>query len=119
MRKFLIIAFVAASFVFVVPAAEAKTIRENVTNIAVNNEPQRRYGQTRRTQRNRRIEQNRRYERNRRYNARYNNRNRVRVAYRSRIVRRGYAVYRETYQIRYLPNGRTLTRLVSRVRLRR
>jgi hypothetical protein len=45
-------------------------------------------------------------------------RSRVRVVTQARLVRRGRAVYRETYQIRYLPNGRTQTRLISRVRVR-
>ena len=36
----------------------------------------------------------------------------------SRLVRHGRTVWRETYQVRYLPNGRTVTRLVSRVRVR-
>jgi hypothetical protein len=35
----------------------------------------------------------------------------------SRDVQRGYRLYRETYQVRYLPNGMTQTVLVSRVRL--
>src|SRR5215211_6112745 len=43
---------------------------------------------------------------------------RVRVVTQTRLVRLGRRVYRETYQIRYLPNGRTQTRLVSRVRIR-
>jgi hypothetical protein len=46
------------------------------------------------------------------------NRRGVRVTTRSRLVRVGRRVYRETYQIRYLPNGRTQTRLISRVRVR-
>ena len=45
-------------------------------------------------------------------------RNRVRVTTQTRLVRVGRRVYRETYQVRYLPNGRTQTRLVSRVRVR-
>ena len=45
-------------------------------------------------------------------------RNRVRVTTQSRLVRVGRRVYRETYQVRYLPNGRTTTRLISRVRVR-
>jgi hypothetical protein len=45
-------------------------------------------------------------------------RNRARVATQSRLVRRGRQVWRETYQVRYFPNGRTVTRLVSRVRVR-
>jgi hypothetical protein len=36
----------------------------------------------------------------------------------TRDVQRGWRIYRETYQVRYLPNGDTQTVLVSRVRLR-
>jgi hypothetical protein len=46
------------------------------------------------------------------------NNNRVRVTTQTRLVRFGRRVYRETYQIRYLPNGRTQTRLISRVQVR-
>lgn len=42
---------------------------------------------------------------------------RVSVRNYSRLVRRGRTVWRETYQVRYF-NGRTVTRLVSRVRVR-
>lgn len=35
----------------------------------------------------------------------------------TRVVRRGWRTYQETYRIRYLPNGRTRMILVSRVRL--
>ena len=35
----------------------------------------------------------------------------------TRDVQRGYRLYRETYQVRYLPNGLTQTVLVSRIRL--
>jgi hypothetical protein len=45
-------------------------------------------------------------------------RNRVRVTTQTRLVRRGRQVWRETYQVRYMPNGRTVTRLISRVRVR-
>jgi hypothetical protein len=51
------------------------------------------------------------------WNRRYG-RNRARVVTQSRLVRRGRQVWRETYQIRYLPNGGTRTRLISRVRVR-
>jgi hypothetical protein len=54
--------------------------------------------------------------RNRRWDRRNNRR--VRTVTQSRLVRVGRRVYRETYQIRYLPNGRTQTRLISRVRVR-
>jgi hypothetical protein len=36
----------------------------------------------------------------------------------TRVVRRGWQTYQETYRVRYFPNGRTQTVLVSRVRLR-
>jgi hypothetical protein len=35
----------------------------------------------------------------------------------TRIVRSGFATYRETYRITYLPNGRTRTQVISRVRI--
>jgi len=35
----------------------------------------------------------------------------------TRDVQRGYRVYRETYQVQYLPYGGTRTVLISRVRL--
>ena len=35
----------------------------------------------------------------------------------TRVVRRGWRTYQETYRVRYLPNGTTQTVLVSRVRL--
>ncbi len=35
----------------------------------------------------------------------------------TRVVRRGWRTYQETYRIRYLPNGRTQMVLVRRVRL--
>jgi hypothetical protein len=45
-------------------------------------------------------------------------RNRVRVTTQTRLVRSGRQVWRETYQVRYLPNGMTRTSLISRVRVR-
>jgi hypothetical protein len=45
------------------------------------------------------------------------NRNRVRTYQTSRIVRYGRRTYRETYLVRALPNGRTQTTLISRVRI--
>jgi hypothetical protein len=35
----------------------------------------------------------------------------------TRDVQRGWRLYRETYRVRYLPNGMTQTVLISRVRL--
>jgi hypothetical protein len=48
---------------------------------------------------------------------RRNNR-RVYVTTQTRLVRYGRQVFRETYQVRHLPNGRTQVRLISRVRVR-
>lgn len=48
---------------------------------------------------------------------RRNNR-RVRTVTQTRLVRAGRRTFRETYQVTYLPNGRTQTRLISRVRVR-
>jgi len=96
MTRVLGIAFALLTLGFVVPA-EAKTtanFNENAT-VAANASPQwQRYRQDRRYQR----------------------RN-ARAVTRSRIVRYGRRVYRETYVVRYLPNGRTDTRLISRTRI--
>ncbi|MGB8507947.1 MAG: hypothetical protein WCD76_06070 [Pyrinomonadaceae bacterium] len=52
----------------------------------------------------------------RRNNRRFNRG--VRTSTQTRLVRVGRQVYRETYQVTYRPNGRTVTRLISRVRVR-
>ena len=52
-----------------------------------------------------------------RYGRRIYNRRRVRTVTRSRVVRYGRRVYRETYVVRYLPNGMSNTRIISRVRI--
>lgn len=43
--------------------------------------------------------------------------NRRRTVRRTRVVRLGRRLYRETYVVRYLPNGHVDTRLISRVRI--
>jgi hypothetical protein len=43
---------------------------------------------------------------------------RVRVVTQTRLVNRGRRVFRETYRVRYLPNGTTQSTLVSSVRVR-
>lgn len=94
MKRILGIAFALLTLGFVVPA-EAKTtanLNENAT-VAANAAPQwQRYG-------------------------RYDNRRRTRAVTRSRIVRYGRRVYRETYVVRHYPNGRVDTRLISRTRI--
>jgi hypothetical protein len=52
----------------------------------------------------------------RRNNRRFNRR--VRTVTQTRLVRYGRQVFRETYQITYLPNGRTRVRVINRVRVR-
>lgn len=42
---------------------------------------------------------------------------RVRTVQRTRIVQRGWRRYRETYLVRYFPNGQTQTTLISRERI--
>ncbi|MFZ0064388.1 MAG: hypothetical protein WAL47_20335 [Pyrinomonadaceae bacterium] len=43
--------------------------------------------------------------------------NRRRTVRRTRVVRIGRRLYRETYVVRYLPNGYIDTRLITRVRI--
>jgi hypothetical protein len=95
-KKFLALTMILGSMTFAVVSAEAKTTAEKLSAaIELNAAPQ--------WQRN----QNRRWRNNR-----------VRVVNTTRIVRVGRRIYRETIQTRYLPNGRTQTRVISRVRVR-
>ena len=97
MKKFLAIALTLASVGFAASTAEAKAAHEsNSVGVAPASKAAPAAAQ---------IWRNR-------------NRGRYRVVTRSHLVRVGRRVYRETYQIRYLPNGRTQTRLISRVRVR-
>lgn len=48
---------------------------------------------------------------------RWHNRRAAQVVTQTRIVQRGRQRFRETYQVIYRPNGRTETRLISRVRV--
>jgi hypothetical protein len=95
MKKILGITFALLTLGFAVPpeAKAAGNSHENAT-ISASAAPQ--------WQRNR----NRRYDRRR-----------VRTVTRSRIVRIGRRVYRETYAVTYFGNGRTNTRLISRTRI--
>jgi hypothetical protein len=66
--------------------------------------------------------QNDRYDRSQRDN-RWEDRNQrnnrgVRIVTRTRIVRQGWRTFRETIQIKYFPNGRTTTKIISRTRIR-
>ena len=64
-----------------------------------------------------RRRRNRIYE-NRNYNNRYFNNGGYRTSTETRIVHYGWQTLRETYQVTYLPDGRTETRLISRERIR-
>ena len=99
MRKLLITGLMLGTAVIFVPAnAEAKT------SAAVSADPQIRV----------------QIGRNNRRNRRWNNRSRVRrVVTTTRITRIGRYRYRETIRTTYLPNGRTRTQVISRVRLSR
>ena len=100
MKKFLGVALAIISMGFVA-SAEAKTANvsnENSTVAANSAVPQWGYGR-----RN-----------DRRYDRRYNRR---RSVTRSRYVRYGRRLYRETYLVTYWSNGRTNTRLISRHRV--
>lgn len=95
MKKFLTLAILSISSLAFVPSIEAKAGNSS-TAATVAAEPQ----IIIRTP-------NRRYQR------------RVRVTTTTRTVRRGRFLYRETYRTRYQPNGRVVTRLISRVRVGR
>lgn len=89
----LILALTSMGFVVSAEAKSVNTANETVT-VAANSAPQ--------------------WQRNRDYR-RYNNRRRS--VTRTRLVRVGRRVYRETYVVTYWPNGRTDTRLISRQRV--
>ena len=91
----LILALASTGFVVSAEAKPANTANENIT-VAANSAPQ--------WQRDR-YRNNRRFDRRRR------------SVTRTRLVRYGRRLYRETYVITYWPNGRTDTRLVSRQRV--
>jgi hypothetical protein len=96
MKRVLGLILALSSMGFVV-SAEAKTANESNENstIAASSAPQwQRY----------------RYRNYRRFDRR-------RSVTRSRLVRYGRRLYRETYVVTYWPNGRTDTRLISRTRV--
>jgi len=63
------------------------------------------------------VPQRDRYDQNRRNDRNWRN-NRVRTTTQTRIVRQGFRTFRETIQIKYFPNGRTTTKVISRTRIR-
>jgi len=95
MKKFIALSLLLLSAIAFVPSVEAKSNTAN--NLTANSavEPQYR-GQ---------VYQNRR-------------RNNRTVRTYVRNIRRGRAVYRETYRVVYRANGSTRTQLISRIRIR-
>ena len=87
----LVLAFATVGVVGLASEAKANEVSLNNVTIAASAAPQ--------------------WERGRRYN------NRRRSVRRTRVVRVGRRLYRETYVVRYLPNGRVHTQLISRVRI--
>lgn len=96
MKKLLGLTLALASIACTGIAADAKTIGGSGTSVTVaaNAGPQ---------------WPRRRWERRNRY--------RNRTVTQTRVVRVGRRLYRETYLVTYRPNGATVTRLVSRVRI--
>ena len=90
----LILALTSMGFVVSAEAKPANTAESNIT-VAANSAPQWQW------------QRHRNY---RRYEGR-------RSVTRSRLVRYGRRLYRETYVVTYWPNGRTDTRLISRQRV--
>jgi hypothetical protein len=99
MRKLLMSILLVASFGFVGLGTEV-----NANTAAAVGSPQIR---VQIGQRNNRRWRNREFRRN----------GYARTYVQTRLVRRGYATYRETYRVQSLPNGQTYTTLISRVRV--
>ena len=93
MKRVLGLILALTSMGFVVSAEAKPANSANTITVAANSAPQ--------------------WQRNRNYR-RYDRR---RSVTRSRLVRLGRRVYRETYVITYWPNGHTDTRLISRQRV--
>lgn len=93
MKKFIALSLLLLSAAAFVPSAEAKS--EAANTLSANNAAAQYQ-----------VYQNRR-----------NNR-RARTVIQTRTVRRGRALFRETYRVTYRPNGAVRTQLVSRVRIR-
>jgi len=110
MKRVLGIALALLTLGFVVPA-EASTAEKSLDNATAAATP---VPQWQRDWHREDRYRNDRYRRDHDY--RYDRRG-SRAVTRSRIVRYGGRLYRETYVVRYLPNGRVDTQLISRSRI--
>ena len=108
MKRVLGIALALVSMGFVVPA-EAKSSDVSNQNTVATSSATPQLGYDRYGRRDRRYD--------RRYDRLYDRRYRSRSVTRSRYVRYGHRLYRETYLVTYWSNGRTNTRLISRQRV--
>lgn len=130
MKRLLTLTLLGATVFFAAPSAEAKTV-DKLSAFTPQFYQQDRDRRRRnddwndRNRRNRRDDDRESRDRrrnDRRYDDRRDNDRRnwngARTYYESRYVRYGWRVYRETYRVKYLPNGRVKTKLVSRVRVR-
>ena len=97
MKKFLVFSAMLGAMAFAAPSIEAKTAT-TTAGVAADGEIRVRVNQPRR--------------------GRWNNR-RARTVTRTRITRVGRYRYRETIRTTYLPNGRTRTQVIRRVRMGR
>ena len=100
MKKFLVFSAMLGAMAFAVPSVEAKAAATTAasaeqTRIITRTQPRRN-----------------------RWNNRWNNR-RPRTVITTRITRMGRNRFRETVRVTYLPNGRTRTQVIRRVRLGR
>lgn len=115
MKKLLGVLLLTGSMIFMVPTANAENSYSASDSAGILSAES--LGQSRR---NRRAQSNR--DRNRRANQRNdrgrNYRHRVHTVYRTRYVRYGRRLYKETYRIKYYPNGKVQTKLIRRVRVR-
>jgi hypothetical protein len=104
MKRLLAFALALATFGFVASSAEAKAAGSQLSaGVTVSaNAPEPQWGQR---------------GRRRGWERRWGHRG-VTVTTQTRLVRFGRRVFRETYQVRTLPNGRTQITLISRVRVR-
>jgi hypothetical protein len=99
MKKLLVLTLTLASFGFLGLETRAAEVKANTAIGTVMNTPQ--------------IQIRLGQQRNRRYRRDW----RVQTTRTTRIVRWGRATYRETYLVRYFPNGQTDTTLISRERI--
>lgn len=94
MKKFITLSFLIASFALSATFASAQSYNRQNGRYQPNREADRRVEN---------IQRNRRG---------------VRVVTQTRIVRQGFRTFRETIRIKYFPNGKVTTKVISRTRIR-